>query len=80
MANRRYIINEEFEVNLKFKVKLKQISNYHQLSDKEIKEEIEITKNYMKEFFQKQIKDEYWSQELDGNVDYWDFDVEPLSE
>lgn len=76
MANKHYpIIGEEVEVTVTFKVKLNSISNYHPLTEGEIKEEIEYAKTKLEEFIEHKVVNEY-NEELTDSVDYWSFEIE----
>lgn len=77
MANKHYpILGEEVEVTVTFKVKLNSISNYHPLTEGEIKEEIEYAKTKLEEFIEHKVINEYYSEELTETVNGWSFEIE----
>lgn len=80
MANRHYQINEEFEVTVTFKVKLNQISNYHPLSDEQIKEQIQEAKEEMQSFIEDQVVDEYYNEDLTAGTDFCSFEISRAKE
>lgn len=80
MGNKRYKVNEEFEVTVTFKVKLKEISNYYPLTDDKIAEQIQEIKEEMKEFIEDQVVDEYYNEDLTAGADFCSFEINRAKE
>ena len=78
MANRHYQINEEIEVTLKLKVKIKQCSNYHDLNELQLADNVTDFKNEIKEHLENKIKDEYYREEVTMGVDDWTYEVKEI--
>ena len=80
MSNKHYPIGEEnsFDVNIRVKVTPKSISNYYQLTEEDIKSELDSFKKDVKQYLMERLIQEYYQIDITMGVDFWDFKVETI--
>lgn len=76
MANKHYSVNQEINIELSIKLEIQSISNYHSLTEDEIKYHIEdFKKNIASHLKWKLSSKGYYQEEVTQGVDFWNYEI-----
>jgi len=76
MANKHYNIDEEINITINIKVKLLQCSNFTELNELQVADNVIDFKNEIADYLKSKIVNGYYREEVTLGVDDWTFDVE----